>query len=218
MKKLTEENIRFIDRYLDNSDVVYADIRTEMVDHVASEIEERIKKGDTRDFYFIFKDFMLEHKARLLGSNRKFIKLADKKIAKAIFKDLASVKGILSFTVLCILFYVGYNVLDYKTFKSILYVVPLVMLLFFGLIYWIALKRLKLNRFSAVERIGFTFMVIFQVFTFVFNITRSGLDQSNVLYLILIMGLFSVLTLSLFKVTFSMAKFYKKRFKNFNVS
>ena len=55
MVQLDKEQIQFIDNYLDNSDVVYADIRMEMVDHVASGIEARIDKGDTRDFYYIFK-------------------------------------------------------------------------------------------------------------------------------------------------------------------
>ena len=49
MKKLTKENIQFIDNYLKNSDVIFDDIRMEMVDHVATAVEIEIRKGDQRD-------------------------------------------------------------------------------------------------------------------------------------------------------------------------
>ena len=98
MAKLDKEQIQSIDDYLDNSDVIYADIRMEMVDHVACGIEARIDKGDTRDFYYIFKDYMVENKARLLNDNRQFLKCADNKLIKLILKinckNLPEKKGV----------------------------------------------------------------------------------------------------------------------------
>lgn len=35
MVKLEKENIRFIENYLEASDIFYADIRMEMTDHIA---------------------------------------------------------------------------------------------------------------------------------------------------------------------------------------
>ena len=65
MKVLTQQDIKFIDTYLANSDINYEDVRIEMIDHVASAIEDKMNSGDDRDFYYIFKDYMIENK-RLL--------------------------------------------------------------------------------------------------------------------------------------------------------
>lgn len=48
MIKLSSENIQFIDTYLKNSDIDFIDIRVEMVDHIASDIEAKINNGDSR--------------------------------------------------------------------------------------------------------------------------------------------------------------------------
>jgi hypothetical protein len=71
MQKLTKDDIQFIDNYLYNSEVVFTDIRLEMVDHVASEIEFLMNNEDTREFYYVFKDYMVNNKAFLLKSNKK---------------------------------------------------------------------------------------------------------------------------------------------------
>ena len=72
MEKLTTENIQFIDNYLLKSKVIYKDIRVEMVDHVASAVEERMQTNN-EIFYDAFKGFMVEHKKSLLQSQKKFI-------------------------------------------------------------------------------------------------------------------------------------------------
>ncbi len=71
MLKLNPTEIKFIDTYLENSEVNFADIRMEMVDHVASDIESEINAGDSRSFYDIFKDYMLANKATLLRNNKQ---------------------------------------------------------------------------------------------------------------------------------------------------
>ena len=68
MGKLTLDNIQFIETYLKNSGINFVDVRMEMTDHIASSIETEIEKGDHRDFYYIFKDFMAVNKKSLLKS------------------------------------------------------------------------------------------------------------------------------------------------------
>ena len=97
MQKLSKEDIQFIDTYLKNSEVVFTDIRIEMVDHVASEIEFLMNSGDARGFYYVFKDYMVKNKANLLKHNRQYYKNSDKKIIKSMFKNTFSVKGIVIF-------------------------------------------------------------------------------------------------------------------------
>ena len=95
MAHLDKEQIGFIDHYLENSDIIHVDIRAEMVDHIASGIEESIKAGDEREFYYIFKDYMAMHKARLLDNNKKFLRATDLKILKAIGKVMLSWQGLM---------------------------------------------------------------------------------------------------------------------------
>ena len=54
MKKLSIENIQFIDRYLSH-EIIFTDIRAEMVDHVASAIEQKMADGDPRLFTIFLK-------------------------------------------------------------------------------------------------------------------------------------------------------------------
>lgn len=68
--KLTKENIQFIDNYLKNSEVIYYDIRMEMLDHVATAIEQKMK-SEQLDFYDAFKDYMVVHKTAVLKNNKK---------------------------------------------------------------------------------------------------------------------------------------------------
>lgn len=97
--KLTNNDIQFIDRYLEQSGIKYADIRYEMTDHVATALE-----GMEGSFYDNFKDYMLQHKKELLNSNSKFTKAAGKRARRMllhnILRPLTLVIFILFFTVL----------------------------------------------------------------------------------------------------------------------
>lgn len=68
--KLSKEEIKFIDTYLESNDVVYSDIRQEMVDHIATAVEEKILLEE-EDFYNAFKSYMLFNKKAILKNNKK---------------------------------------------------------------------------------------------------------------------------------------------------
>ena len=72
MERLLPKEIRFIENYLKNSGVNYFDVRLELTDHVASELEERLSKADSRGFYEEFKEYMRLHKKALLKSLRRY--------------------------------------------------------------------------------------------------------------------------------------------------
>ena len=55
---LSSENIQFIDNYLKNSEVIYYDIRMEMLDHVATAVEHKMQ-AENLDFYDAFKSYMV---------------------------------------------------------------------------------------------------------------------------------------------------------------
>ncbi|MGL2965378.1 hypothetical protein [Flavobacterium sp. XGLA_31] len=68
--KLSQEEIKFIDTYLVNNDVVYVDIRQEMLDHIASAVEQRMTTFNLT-FYDAFKSYMAIHKREIMKNNKR---------------------------------------------------------------------------------------------------------------------------------------------------
>ena len=68
--KLSAENIKFIDNYLKNSEVIYYDIRMEMLDHVATAVELKMQ-AENIDFYDAFKSYMVVNKKEILKGNKE---------------------------------------------------------------------------------------------------------------------------------------------------
>ena len=67
---LTSQNIKFIDNYLKNSEVIYYDIRMEMLDHVATAVEQKMQV-ENLDFYDAFKSYMVVNKKEILKGNKE---------------------------------------------------------------------------------------------------------------------------------------------------
>ena len=67
---LSSENIKFIDNYLKNSEVIYYDIRMEMLDHVATAVELKMQ-AENLDFYDAFKSYMVVNKKEILKGNKE---------------------------------------------------------------------------------------------------------------------------------------------------
>ena len=122
--QVTDNQIKFIDQYLENSGVKYLDIRYEMTDHVATVLEE--KEGD---FYDEFKGYMILHKKELLESNNKFSKIARNKAIKLLFGNLLSVKGLLIAGSLFGLSFLGLNHMNYEKMVYVFYVIYFVLIL-----------------------------------------------------------------------------------------
>ncbi len=95
MPKLTPDQIRFIDRYLENSGVEYLDIRYEMTDHIATAIEQ--KEGN---FYDEFQDYMVKNKGALLQSAKRFSKAATNRAVKILLKGFLKPRFYIDFLLL----------------------------------------------------------------------------------------------------------------------
>ena len=83
MNRLTNEQIECIDDLLIMLDVEFLDIRYEMVDHIASALEE--KDGD---FKQNLKEYFIMNKLRLLEQNKKAKRTAILRAIKLYFKTL----------------------------------------------------------------------------------------------------------------------------------
>ncbi|MEO9893583.1 hypothetical protein [Aurantibacter sp.] len=62
--KITTADIQFIDNYLKNTDIQYIDVRMEMLDHIATAIENDMHENN-RSFYVAFKEYMVYNKKQL---------------------------------------------------------------------------------------------------------------------------------------------------------
>lgn len=211
--RLTKENIQFIDQYLENSDVIHVDIRTEMIDHVASEIEVMMNKGDQRDFYFIFKDYMVANKHRLLNNNKSFIKVTDKQLVKSITQALLKWPSLLTFFS-CMLLFTSLNMTtDISVLRSWVGGLPLIGFIIFGVYYFVQLRWFKLERFSALERMGFIYAMGFNMFHFCWSVSSHNAIESNyVIYVFSSLAL--TLLVAMVLVAKNKAEDYKNRFKS----
>ncbi len=160
--KLTAEQIQFIDKYLQKADVIFVDIRAEMIDHVATAVEEKMQ-SENIEFYDAFKDFMVFNKRELLKRNNKQFKYFEEAIvsfSRTLFKPYNLVFGVF-LTVVFAYFD------DLKLLKAINYG------LFYGIfgiaIIQIIYSRLILRkRYLCLENTSSVLTVIYY-FTFLFN-------------------------------------------------
>ena len=68
--KLSKDEIQFIDNYLVNTQIIYVDIRYEMIDHIAMAVEEKMEI-ENLDFYDAFKSYMAVNKSELIKTYKK---------------------------------------------------------------------------------------------------------------------------------------------------
>ena len=203
MQKISKADIQFIDNYLNNSEVVFTDIRLEMVDHVASEIESVRQNGDTRDFYYVFKDYMVKNKKKLLENNRQYYKNADKKILNALVKNVISINAVFTFITLFLSLHFLNKVLNQALFVQFLRGLPFVVFFLFAGVYRFIGKNKK-DRFSSIERITIYFMLIGQILNLYFQvfITRKTVFSEQSIPLIIITSFLIFVLILLMQVFF----------------
>lgn len=213
MVKLEKEDIQFIENYLENSDIFYADIRMEMTDHVASEIEQLMESENTT-FYETFKDYMVGNKSTLLENNKQFIRGADKSILKRLMLELFKLPILLVF---CLFFFISFKWLSFievEDLRHYMALFPMLSIVPFCVVYVIALKRFKLPRFSGIERLAFLYIVFFQLFNFMCSL--SGLyvhSKSNFYIVAIVMSIVVTLNFLIIKITLKTINHYRNNFK-----
>ena len=207
MEKLKKEHLQFIDNYLDNSDIVYADIRIEMTDHVASEIENRMEADKESSFYDVFKAYMIENKADLLSDNKKYINSVVSRNSKLIFKELVCFKTLIVFLLLVFLsnnYLVGSIIISPKY----LFAVPVFLVSIIGVVYFIGSKVFNRSRFSGVERLGFMYYILFQFLHMISIVTQSRIESLNSLFVTALFALCITLIYVFVKVTIKVMSMY----------
>ncbi|WP_053989941.1 hypothetical protein [Mangrovimonas sp. TPBH4] len=204
MEVLSKEEIQFIDTYLKTSDVRFADIRMEMVDHVASEVEVRMSE-DGIDFYNAFKWYMAENKLSLLKQNRNYLMESEKKLFKQMLRNLYSLQG--SLLVIVVLGLVGI-LFEFMSSKYVLMfpvsICILAMTVYFGL------TRKTRLRFSSLERVGFYLIFLPQYIGIALNYFVDG-PLGGYSYIFVVLSV--LIPVLLLQLGFQNFQFYKNKYQ-----
>lgn len=204
--KLSPQNIQFIDNYLKNSEVIYYDIRMEMLDHVSTAVEQKME-AENLDFYDAFKIYMVVNKKEILKENKLwpgFSKDIILKFLKFLMHPILILIGVSFY-----LFYKNVDISGYfsesLTIRNLFYVI-FIFLALFQLIYF---RFILKQRFFVLERLGGLLTIIYYLQMF-FMYQRNDKTPS-----MFSLTLFSYITIAyLIYFTKEVYKFntYKKQF------
>ncbi|PZD79091.1 hypothetical protein [Mesonia sp. K7] len=196
MRKLAPEEIGFIDKYLENSEVKFYDIRLELVDHVAKAVEEKM---DTENltFYDAFKSYMIKNKKELI----KEVSLIKK---EAFLKVLKMLGANLFHPITIGVSFLGWLFTKefFNTIKEGPAFFSLVLLFLFLMLSLVIMRGLlsKKNRgkqYIYINRLVFISSHTFQLYQIVF---LHKMSEHYLLYLILYVAINSSFLISLKKV------------------
>ena len=191
--KLTKEYIQFIDNYLKNSEVIYYDIRMEMLDHVATAVEKKMQAEDL-DFYDAFKSYMVVNKKGLMEQNEKTLKF-NYSVVVTFLKYCLKLTNLFVFVICNLLFY--FAIQNY----SILFVNRFIIgFVFIGILFWVfynfyVYHYKKKKRFYSIEKNGVIMFIAYQPIQFFHFGIVTGKDVPS-----LISGLILTFYLSWFIV------------------
>lgn len=176
--QLNNEQIKFIDTYLKNADVIYIDIRMEMIDHVASGIEHLMQQ-DKISFYDAFKKYMISNKSDLLDKNKQFRRITDFRVVKLFLLNWLKPYVLLLFLSLFTMLMYVFKTIDITPYIVFLGNMPLLVVLWVAVVMYGLLYRIKKQKYAAIERLSIVFLVLFQVINLLFIPFR---DNGGLIY------------------------------------
>lgn len=177
--RLTKDEIQFIDNYLLKADIQYEDLRIEMIDHVASEIEHQMSVEDNKGFYEIFKAYMIKNKAELEKQGKPFQWKILKSLLISLLKNLGAWQVVLG-SILCFVLFVGFNRYIHEIEGVGLMFFPILLMMIVLLRPFILFRKRK---FSFIGNFG---ILLTPYVTISYQIAPYIGNQSAVFYLYLI--------------------------------
>ncbi len=204
--KLSKENIQFIDTYLQNHDVFYVDVRFEMIDHIASAVEEKMQIENI-DFYDAFKNFMILNKNEILKQNKdtsSFSFTEFKRFFVFLLNPIAVIFAVIAYFILNTINIQNRNI-DSFNFHSFFFIIVIIIAVFQILYFYFLLKK----RFYAIEKNGQILFVVYYLNLFL--LSNYGISDKPSSFSITII-FFLLFSYSLFFVK-EILKFRKQQVK-----
>ncbi len=205
--QLSLENTKFIDQYLKKSEVVFDDLRLELVDHIATAVSFKMEEEQV-DFYDAFKNYMVENKKSILKAgmvNHTF----NFKLAFLKFFQFLRLKEVVILSVLFLFIAINnFKELITQNMENIQIGIG-TGIFYFAIIWVILFYGILKKRFFALEN-NFILLVVFY---HLMNVSRYLSDNVNLeLYSTVFIGLIIVLFIAF--MCKSSIEFYLKN-KNF---
>ncbi|WP_339834747.1 hypothetical protein [uncultured Flavobacterium sp.] len=154
--KPTQENINFIDNYLKKNNVIYFDIRMEMLDHILNGIEREMTEKNI-GFYDAFKVYMPVNKNEIFKMNKK----SSFEVLKLFLKSLTNNYNafVVFFTVIiCFIFQENLIVLN-----SVFWILMLLFFVISTSIYFFNARK----RYYVLEKFGLILNAIYFINIFI---------------------------------------------------
>jgi hypothetical protein len=201
---ITKENIQFINQYLRKSEVLFDDLRIELIDHVASAVSHKMD-DENLGFYDAFKIYMVENKKTILKAGMVNQSM-NFKLAFSKFTGFLMLKEAVFFSV--VFLFLGMTILKNVLFENLeRFQINLMILLFSFSILWIILSYgVFKKRLFALENNFILLSLLFQLMNFARIIWGDNLQIE--FHITLFFGLFFTLfILFMCKISF---EFYRK--------
>lgn len=186
MSTLNKEEIQFIDNYLQKAEVVYFDIRSEMIDHIASGVETKMESRNL-NFYEAFKQYMVANKNELL-KNKGSGSIYSKTVVVAFMKFLVYPSRLMIGLILY-MFFDLVNVTEFFsenfTIQNLFFVILLVVAFGQMIYFYFVLQQ----RFFVLERLGGLLVILHYLQMFFMNTFSNeepGVYTLSVFYYLLI--------------------------------
>ena len=186
---LSSENIQFIDNYLKNSEVIYYDIRMEMLDHVATAVEQKMQT-ENLDFYDAFKNYMVVNKKEILKGNKLWSGYSKDTILN--FLKFLRHPILIFIGVSFYFFYENVEVSNYFSESFTIRNLFAVFLIIFALFQLIYFRFILRQRFFILEKLGGLLNIIYYVQIFFMNQHEDEVPS------IITLTLFSYITMGYF--------------------
>lgn len=209
--ELTKEQIQFIDHSLENEGIKYWEIRIEMLDHIVSDVEKKLKPENTE---YQFKEIVQESfvalgwKENFNGSNFpnrdkdtfKSINMAYRKMYHQGFINFfKSFQNICILLCILLLFYVFSNYVNFKLYKRVslvLFIIPILIILY----YYIKTLFNKYGKSIYLNYGSFYFSFAFIMINLPVQFLKEFSEISQKRFFLLALPLYYILTYSGYQV------------------
>jgi len=201
---ITKENIQFINQYLQKSDVLFDDLRLELIDHIASAVSFKMV-DENLDFYDAFKIYMIENKKSILKAGM-VNQSVNFKLAFSKFFGFLILKEVVIFSV--VFLFLGMNIYKNTLLENLerFQINLMILLLSFSILWMILSYGIFKKRLFVVENNFILLTLLFQLMNFARILWDNNLQIE--FYITLVFGLsFTLYIIFMCKISL---EFYRK--------
>jgi hypothetical protein len=204
--ELTKDQIKYIDHRLDNEGIKYWETRIEMLDHVVSDVEKKLKPENSEyEFEEIVQEAFesLGWKENFNGSNfpnsnddwKNVNKEYRKMYHQGFLNFFRSFKNIGFVTCYLIIFITFSNNVDFKIFKKIsliLFLLPILAFILYSIKIWLKDYKKSIHLNYGNFYFGFAFMM----FSLPIQLIKYTTESNQIIFLIISTTIYFIATYS----------------------